>query len=110
MKKFGQIIKLRPEHYETYKKAHAEVWPGVLARIHASNIRNYSIYHHNGLMFAYFEYVGSDFDADMAAMAADPITQKWWEWMEPMQEPVPEAGEQDWWVNMEMMFDLGEEK
>jgi L-rhamnose mutarotase len=29
-------------------------------------------------LFAYFEYVGDDFEADMAIMEADPVTQEWW--------------------------------
>ena len=38
------------------------------------------------MLFAYFEYVGGDFRADMSAMAADAATQRWWALMEPMQE------------------------
>ena len=53
--------------------------------IRECNIRNYSIFHKDGLLFAYFEYVGDDFDADMAKMAADPETQDWWDIMMPMQ-------------------------
>ena len=68
MKRYGQLIGLKPEHYDEYVKAHADVWPGVLAMIHECNIRNYSIYHHDGLLFAYFEYIGDDFEADMAKM------------------------------------------
>ena len=45
----------------------------MLDAIRRANIRNYSIYRHGELLFAYFEYVGDDFAADMAAMAADPI-------------------------------------
>ena len=41
-----------------------------------ANIRNYSIYRHDERLFAYFEYVGDDFAADMAAMAADPDVQR----------------------------------
>ena len=36
-------------------------------------------------------YVGDDYAADMAAMAADPETQRWWEITNPMQEPLPTA-------------------
>lgn len=57
MQKFGQVIRLKPEHYDEYVKAHAEVLPEVLAQIKASHIQNYSIFHHDGLLFAYFEYV-----------------------------------------------------
>ena len=104
VRRFGQLIGLRREAYEEYVAAHAEVWPAVLERITASNIRNYSIYHHDGQLFAYFEYVGEDFEADMAAMAADPDTQRWWDWMMPMQVPVEGRPPEDWWLTREEVF------
>jgi L-rhamnose mutarotase len=70
------------------------------------NIRNYSIFHKDNQLFAYFEYVGDDFAADMAKMAADPTTQKWWEIMEPMQQPVETRQPGEWWANMEEVFHL----
>ena len=45
MKRYGSVIRLRPEKYEEYKKLHAAVWPGVLEMIHQCGIRNYTIYH-----------------------------------------------------------------
>jgi L-rhamnose mutarotase len=33
MKRHAQLTGLKAEHYEEYVKAHAEVWPGVLAKI-----------------------------------------------------------------------------
>jgi len=104
VKRFGQLIGLRPERYEEYVAAHADVWPGVLAKISDCNIRNYSIFHRKGQLFAYFEYVGSDFEADMARMAADPETQRWWDWMKPMQEPLADREEGAWWSDMEEVF------
>ena len=53
------------------------------------------------LLFAYFEYVGDDFDADMAKMAADPETQRWWDIMMPMQDPLETRAEGEWWADME---------
>jgi len=40
------------------------------------------------MMFSYFEYVGDDFDADMAKMAADPTTRKWWDVCKPLLDPL----------------------
>jgi L-rhamnose mutarotase len=56
-------------------------------------------------LFSYFEYDGQDFAADMAKMAADPETQKWWAVCKPCQEPLPgvvEAG--GWWAEAEEVF------
>lgn len=104
MKRYGQILKLRPEYEVEYIRHHAAVWPDVLARIHRSHIRNYSIFLRDGILFAYFEYVGEDFESDMRAMAADPATQRWWALMEPMQEKWPTATASDWWSNLTEVF------
>jgi L-rhamnose mutarotase len=104
MKRFGQVIGVRAERFDEYVKYHAEVWPGVLKMIQECNIRNYSIFFKDGLLFAYFEYVGDDFDADMAKMAADPKTQEWWDIMMPMQAPLDTRAEGEWWANMEEVF------
>lgn len=63
---------------EEYKILHAAAWPEVLERIRKSNIRNYSIFFRDGLLFSYLEYTGINYEADMKAIADDPITQKWW--------------------------------
>ena len=54
-KRFGSVIKVKPEKLEYYKKLHAEPWPQVLATITASNIRNYSIYYRDGYLFRHYE-------------------------------------------------------
>jgi L-rhamnose mutarotase len=100
----GQQIGLKPEMYEEYKKYHADIWPEIASKISECNIRNYSIFHRNGILFSYFEYVGSDFQADMEKMAADPRTQEWWKIMKPMQSPLEGIGPDDWWADMEEVF------
>ena len=104
MQRFGQLIGVKPEKLEEYKRYHAAVWPGVLDMITKCNIRNYSIFEKDNLLFAYFEYVGDDFAADMAKMAADPETQRWWDIMMPCQAPIPTRAEGEWWVTMEEVF------
>jgi L-rhamnose mutarotase len=104
VKRYGQIIGVKPEDFERYKKYHAAVWPEVLDMIKKCNIRNYSIFHKDSRLFAYFEYTGNDFTADMAKMAADTKTQKWWAIMEPMQDPVSTRTKGEWWASMEEVF------
>lgn len=106
MKRFGQIIGIKPECLEEYKRYHAAVWPEVLQMIVDCNIRNYSIFYNDNQLFAYFEYVGNDFAADMAKMAADPKTQEWWAVMEPMQQPLANRADGEWWSCMEEVFHL----
>jgi len=109
MKRYGMVIGLKQDRIEEYKRLHAAVWPGVLKMIAECNIRNYSIYLRrlpdgNHCLFSYFEYVGKDFAADMAKMAADPTTQKWWAVCTPCQEPLPDRAEGQWWASMEEVF------
>ena len=106
MKRYGQVIRVRPEKLEKYKELHAAPWPEVLETIKACNMENYSIYFRDGFLFAYFEYVGNDFEADMAKMAADPVTQKWWGECKPCQQPVESAAEDEWWGDMQEVFHL----
>ena len=106
MKRYGSVIGLRPEQMAEYKRLHAAVWPDILAQIRRSNIRNYSIFlrEPENLMFAYFEYVGTDYAADMAAMAADPKTQEWWALCGPMQQPLETREPGEWWAAAEEVF------
>jgi L-rhamnose mutarotase len=106
MKRFGQLIGIKAEHFERYKKFHASAWPEVLEMIRKCNIHNYSIFHYNGILYAYYEYTGTDYAADMAKMAADPKTKEWWAIMEPMQDPLANRKKGEWWVNMEEVFHL----
>ncbi|HCS59955.1 MAG TPA: L-rhamnose mutarotase [Microbacterium sp.] len=104
MKRVAQVINLDPEQIEEYERIHREVWPDVLAQIEASGIRNYSIYRYGTMLFSFFEYVGDDYVADMAAMAQDPTTQRWWALCEPMQRPVAEREEGEWWHALPEVF------
>ena len=109
MKRYGMVIGLYEDRVEDYKKLHQEVWPEVLKMIKESHIRNYSIYLNQlgdagYFLFSYFEYIGDDFEADMATMAADPITQKWWDACKPCMKPLKNAAKDDWWTNMSEVF------
>jgi L-rhamnose mutarotase len=104
MKRYGSVIKVRPEAIQSYKAYHAAVWPEILATIRRSNIRNYSIFLKDDLLFGYYEYHGTDYQADMAKIASDPKTQEWWAIMEPMQKPLDTRAQGEWWAVMEEVF------
>ena len=44
VQRYGSVIGIKPENIAEYKKLHAAVWPEVLSKLEAVNIRNYSIY------------------------------------------------------------------
>jgi len=104
MRRFGQVINVKPEKLTYYRELHANPWPGVLEKIHECNIRNYSIFLlNNSMLFAYFEYIGTNYEADMQKMASDAETQRWWRETDPCQESMGmNAGE--WWYTMEEIF------
>jgi L-rhamnose mutarotase len=106
MQRYGAVIGLKPEQIAEYKRVHAAVWPDVLRQIKASNMSNYSIFlrEPENLLFAYYEYTGTDHDADMARMAADPRTQEWWAICGPMQAPLSTRKESEWWASTEEVF------
>jgi L-rhamnose mutarotase len=108
VKRFGSVIGLRPEKEQYYRELHANTWPAVRERVAKSNIRNYSIYFGSlageRYLFSYFEYTGSDFDADMQAIADDPETQRWWQETDPCQKQLPGRKEGANWTDLEMVF------
>jgi L-rhamnose mutarotase len=109
VERYGMVIGVKPDKIEYYRKLHAAAWPGVLAKIEACHIRNYSIYLREiekgqFLLFSYFEYTGRDFEADMAKMAADPETRRWWKETDPCQSPVPTRLDGEFWSRMEEVF------
>lgn len=61
-------------------------------------------------MFASFKYVGNDFDADMAKMAANPKVREWWRMTDSFQESLvagavsSEAVKPSWWKPVEEVF------
>lgn len=104
LKRYGVVLRLKPEAVEEYKRYHANTWPGVLKTIRDCNIRNYSIFLKDGYLFGYYEYIGEDHEADMAKMAADPETQRWWSLIEPMQDPLENRNNGEWWSDAEEVF------
>ncbi len=108
MQRMGLCNRLRPEKAAEYIALHADAWPGVLATIAACNIRNFSIFLREPeyLLFACWEYHGEDFAADARKMAADPVTQKWWDLCMPMQAPFSTNAQGEWWGSMEEGFHI----
>lgn len=104
MRRVSSAIGLPAENAAEYERLHREVWPAVQEQISRSNIRNYSIYRFGEVLFAYFEYVGDDFEADMAAMAADPVTQEWWAVCSPLQRPFEERADGEWWMQLPELY------
>ena len=80
MRRHGFVIGVNEAKMAEYVRLHAAVWPEVLKMISACNISNYSVWlkEPENLMFAQYDCHGTDHAADMARMAADPVTQVSW--------------------------------
>ena len=104
--RYAGVVGLKPEMEAEYRRLHAEVWPGVLEALRRANVRNYSIFLRDGVLFSYMEYTGADYASDMAALAQDETTRDWWRLTAPCQQPVPTAEESQWWAPAEEVFHL----
>ena len=104
MKRIGQIIGIKNEKLEYYKYLHQNIWPEISAAIHECNIKNYSVFLKDNLLFAFYEYVGIDYDADMKKLTLNPEVQRWWKETDPCQQPLENRQAGEWWANMEEVF------
>ena len=52
--------------------------------------------------------LGDDLEADLSAMAADPIVQQWWTLTDAMQDPYPEREPGTWWLTLPEIFHTGD--
>ena len=67
-----------------YRRAHAAVWPEVMAACRRSGIQNYSIFMHGQDVFAYLE--SHDVATSLEALLNDPDIRRWQGVMRPLLE------------------------
>ncbi|BDO42987.1 L-rhamnose mutarotase [Cellulomonas sp. NTE-D12] len=107
MQRFAFVVDVVPELREEYLRLHAAVWPEVEAALSAHHVTNYSIFVLEDTLFAYYEYVGEDHAADLAAVDADPVTQEWLSRTDPCQVPFGRAARPgDRWRALEEVWHL----
>jgi L-rhamnose mutarotase len=110
-KRHAWITGLKPGMAARYRELHAKPRQSVNRMLKECHIENFSIWQREiegkQFLFAYLEYTGRDFDADMKKMAADPETQRWWKETDPCQLPLPEAAAKGKiWTEMAEVFYL----
>ena len=111
---YGMVIGLRPEFIDSYTLLHKHAWPEVLEAIDKGNIRNYSIYlqeiRDGYYLFSYFEYIGTNFDADMAMVDSDPATIAWMKFTDKAcQLPLTTRADGEWWARMRAILNPQEQ-
>ncbi len=102
----GMVIGVNPEKLEEYKELHANPWQEVDSMLKAANIQNYSIYLKDNLLFGYWEYTGTDYDADMKMLGEHPKVKEWLTLTDPCQVPLESREEGEWWSMMEEVYHL----
>ncbi len=102
MKRYGRVVKVKPEMLERYKELHSNPWTEVTKAISQCNIVNFSIFHINEYLFSYFEYIGEDFQKDMKILGE--LTKEWLSETDQCQTPIETAATGDLWTVMEEVF------
>lgn len=107
IKRVGWVIGVKMTNVNEYRKLQANIQPEILKMLDKANIRNCSIYlgatekdTDDCFLFCYFEYTGNNLDADMAALKANPISQKWWG----LTNPLPTRKEGEIWAVWKEVF------
>lgn len=106
VKRIGMVIKLKPEYVNQYKALHSKENPGVRDLLTKYGMRNFSIFLHEiepgeFYEFGYYEYVGSNFEEDMQALAKEDRNIEWLKICDPMQIPLEGSTS---WTEMEQVY------
>jgi len=88
MQRVAFILRLRPGTGEDYDKAHAAVWPEMLALLKSVGISEYSIFRRDELLFLYLHV--DDFEKAWSEIEKDPVNTRWQEAMAPYFAPLGE--------------------
>lgn len=99
VRRVGMVIGIKPDKISAYEALHAASNAGVRDLLTKYHMHNFSIFIHQlddgkYYLFGYYDYTGSDYDADMAKLSAEPRNQKWLSMTDPMQAPL--QGEKSW--------------
>ncbi len=76
MQRIAWLARLRPGAEEAYDKAHAAVWPEMLAVLKRAGISEFSIFRRDQLLFLTL-HVDDDFEATWKRVEADPVNTRW---------------------------------
>src|SRR5215472_5424694 len=102
VQRVGMVIGTKPDQISAYESLHAASNAGVRDLLDKYHMHNFSIFIHQlddgkYYLFGYYEYTGSDYQTDMAKLAAEPRNQKWLSVTDAMQIPL---SAQKWWAQM----------
>lgn len=106
VKRVGMVIGIRPDKIAEYEGFHADSNPGVRDLLDKYHMHNFSIFLQqvNGKWyeFGYYEYTGTNYDADMAKLAKEPRNIAWLKETDPLQ--IPLSGAEGWTMMKRVYF------
>ncbi|WP_162462965.1 L-rhamnose mutarotase [Paenibacillus psychroresistens] len=105
-KHIGMVIKVKPEKLKLYRELHADQHNGVRDLLSKYNISKLCIFLHklddgNYYLFGSYEYIGDEYEKDMARLAVEPRNIAWLSETDECQ--IPLNGEKGW-AQMEQVY------
>jgi L-rhamnose mutarotase len=76
MQRVAFLLRLKPGTGPEYDKAHAAVWPDMLALLKRAGISDYSIFRRDEVIFLCM-HIDGDFDAVWDKIDPDPVNIRW---------------------------------
>jgi L-rhamnose mutarotase len=95
------MINVKEGCRDEYIRLHNQPRDAVQKVMRENGICRHAIFIKDNLLVSWFEYNGSDFETDMKAIGDNREIQKWWEKTSPLQEPVANRKEGEWWTFLE---------
>ncbi len=86
LKRWAFMLRIQPGAGAEYDKAHAAVWPEMLALLKRSGISEYSIFRRDELLFLSFRAI--DFEETWSSLENDPVNLRWQKAMAPYFAPI----------------------
>ncbi len=105
---FALDIRDDPDSIREYRKWHEAVWPEIARGMASCGVIAQNIYLIGNRLFMVLQVEdGFDYRTDFARyMEEIPQAKEWDGLMRGLQQPVPWAREDDWWTQMERVYDL----
>ena len=107
MKRVAFTLNLRndPKAIAAYKEYHRNVWPEIEQAQHRLGVEKMRIFLHGRQLFLYMETKDDYYpQRDFAKFLKDPKVVEWERVMRELQEQLPEAGPEEWWLPMELIY------
>jgi L-rhamnose mutarotase len=93
MHKYAFRMRLNPGMADEYRRRHDDIWPELVALLHAAGVSDYSI-HLDPESNALFGVLWRRDDHGMDALPAHPVMQRWWAHMADIMQTGPDNAPQ----------------